>query len=106
MIYTDALLKAAEDPYIYWIKMGDDGVVEFYLDNHMLQTFRACEARGWLDFVEGYLNSGRVWFLDFGTVVHDLMELYYVNRYTSNFDIHNFCLNDVTNAWNDREMDY
>jgi hypothetical protein len=106
MTYTDALLKVANDPYIYWVQLAEDGVIEFYLDNHMLQTFRACEARGILDFIEGYTGSGRIWFLDFGTVVHDLMESYYVTRYFDSFDIHSFCMNDVARTWNDRKMDY
>jgi hypothetical protein len=106
MYYSDSILKIAADPYIYWIKKADDGVIEFYLDNHMLQTFRACEARGIEEFVNGRTGTGRVWFLDFGTVVHDLMEIYYSKRYESGFDIMDFCGKVVPDVWHKRDMDY
>lgn len=104
--YTENILKLASDPRIHWIQLSSDGVIEFFMDNHMLQTWRACEARGYLEFVEGWSAQGKIWFLDFGSVVHKLMEIYYVKRYDPNFDIHAFCLNTVSNVWKEFDLDW
>ena len=82
----DTLLKWTEK--LHWLKIGDDGIPELYLDNHMMQTFRMCESRGYLDFVEGYKAKGaHLWFLDFGIAVHKMIEYYYVHRKDQNFDV-------------------
>lgn len=97
------------DQYIerlHWIKRGDDGVPELYLDNHMLQTFRMCEARFWNDFVEGYVGNGRIWFLDLGTCVHKMIELYYMKRATFGFNINDWALNTGSRIWNAKNMDF
>jgi PD-(D/E)XK nuclease superfamily len=62
---------------LHWVKIAEDGIVEFVLDNHMLQDFRACEAHFWESLVRGHSGKGRVWFLDLGTCVHKMMEIYY-----------------------------
>lgn len=73
-----------------WIRLGKDGVPEFFCDHHMLSTFRLCEAK----FVEEHIRKiqpryGRgtsphgtqvkhtAWFLEFGTWFHKMMEEYY-----------------------------
>lgn len=106
MIYTDAILAIAADPRIHWCVLADDGVIEFYLDNHMMQTFRACEERGVLDFVEGYGGEGRVWFLDLGSVFHEIMESYYVTRSVLNFATFDFLSSVVPFVWNKYDMFY
>lgn len=73
---------------LHWLKVPVYGVPELYLDNHMMQTFRACESKFWLEFVEGYGSKNHhAWFLDFGTAVHSMIEYYYMHRKDPNFDV-------------------
>jgi len=104
MNYTDELYKLTKK--LHWLKIADDGVLEIYLDNHMMQTFRMCEARGWNDFVDGYHGRGsNIWFLDFGSATHKLMEIYYENYRKPNFDIVYWSTNVARDVWTELEID-
>lgn len=63
--------------YPQFLKMGEDGVLEMYFDNAMMENFRKCQGA----FVERYLNrivpNGRSWALDFGSYFHTCMEYFY-----------------------------
>jgi hypothetical protein len=94
---------------LHWIKIADDGIPELYLDNHMLQTMRVCEAKFMADFVEGYYRAGtdgRVWFLDFGTLVHSSIEYYYLHRNELDFDVIEWAGALSAQAWDEAKMDY
>jgi hypothetical protein len=94
---------------LHWIMVGDDGVPEFYLDNHMLQTMRVCEAKFLADFVEGYYKKGtdgRIWFLDFGSLVHSRVEYYYLHRSDREFDVIEWAGNQSAQSWNEADMDH
>lgn len=91
---------------LHWFKLGEDGVPELYLDNHMLQTFRMCEARFQEDFIHGYHGkSDHVWFLDFGSVLHTMIEEYYINRKDPAFNILKWAGNSAKNCWEVYNMD-
>lgn len=91
---------------LHWIKLGEDGVIELYLDNHMMQTFRMCESRGYLDFIDGYQSkAGHFWALDFGTCVHKMIEIYYQNYRDPKFDVLNWAGNQAAEYWNYMNMD-
>lgn len=91
---------------LHWLKIGEDGVVEFYLDNHMLQTFRECEEQFWTYFVLGYSGKGRVWYFDLGTCVHKMVELYYILRKSQKFDLQNWGIQTAVEIWNAMNMDF
>src|ERR1700681_3790934 len=91
---------------LHWYILGEDGVPELYLDNHMMQTFRACEQRFVHEFIEGYNSRGRVWFLDFGSVGHTMMELYHTNRRNPGFIINDWAINTGLEIWNQYKMNY
>src|SRR5271165_6231715 len=64
--------------YPNFLKLGQDGVLEIYLDNQMLSDYRKCPGI----FVERYLNNkrfkgGRAWSLEFGQYVHHCLDYYY-----------------------------
>jgi hypothetical protein len=90
---------------LHWIKLDANGTPEFYLDNHMMQTFRACEAKFWHEFVEGWSGSGRVWFLDFGIITHKCIEQYYLDRKKPGFDIFQWAGAYARSEWDKLDMD-
>jgi PD-(D/E)XK nuclease superfamily len=102
---------------LHWYIQGEDEVPELYLDNHMMQTFRNCEQRFVHEFIQGYHpigNKGRFWFLDFGSVVHKLMEVYYTERLNENSIINSnnatasiaWATNQVIKVWQEYDMQY
>jgi hypothetical protein len=92
---------------LHWIKIGEDNIPELYLDNHMLQTFRMCQSRFWEDFVNGRRSKGgRVWFLDFGSLFHDRIEQYYIQRSDKDFDVFKWATDESAEAWDSRDMEY
>jgi len=94
---------------LHWLQFGEDGVLEIYLDNHMLQTFRMCEARFFEEFVEGYKpkgSLGRIWFLDFGVCVHKAVEIYYRDRKKGAFDLMGWISKIARQIWDEKDMEY
>jgi PD-(D/E)XK nuclease superfamily len=91
---------------LHWLKIAKDGVPELYLDNHMMQTFRMCEARFVEDFVNGYGSKGRIWFLDLGTLVHKMIEVYYLNRTHALFSTEYWAIQLGMQLWKAMDMDY
>lgn len=90
---------------LHWLKFGEDGVPELYLDNHMLQTFRQCPSRFELEFIHGYGGTGHVWFLDFGIAVHTCVEYYYLHRRDENFDLFWWSGTYAKSVWDKLRMD-
>lgn len=106
MNYSNSIISLSKK--LHWLKIAEDEVLEFYLDNQMLQTFRMCEARFFEDYVEGYQrkgNAGRIWFLDFGSVVHKAIELYYKDK-KNNFNLNVFIGQLAAELWTKFDMDY
>jgi len=105
MNYPDSIYKLCEK--LHWMKISDDNVLEFYLDNHMLQNFRMCEALFFESFVEGYRpKGGRIWFLDFGTCVHEVIEYYYKNYKKPEFNWEWWAIQHTKNVWAEHDMEY
>jgi PD-(D/E)XK nuclease superfamily len=91
---------------LHWLKIGSDGIPELYLDNHMMQTFRMCESRFFLDFVEGYsAKNAHLWFLDFGICTHTMIEYYYIHRKDEDFNILNWAGTLASELWTKMNMD-
>lgn len=65
--------------YPHFLKWNEsEGVLEMYLDHHMMSTLRTCEAK----FVEEHLTNAfmrgeRYWSLEFGLWVHDCLKPFY-----------------------------
>lgn len=91
---------------LHWIKISLDGYPELYLDNHMLQTFRMCESRFALEFIEGWApKSAHMWFLDFGICTHTMIEYYYLHRKDTGFDIFEWATTKASELWEKMRMD-
>lgn len=64
----------------HFISIAEDGVYEFYIDHTIMASARMCEARFWLDHVEGYKPKTLPWALDFGTLVHSCLEYFHAHE--------------------------
>ena len=72
----------------------------------MMQTFRMCESRFVLEFVEGYKSkSGHFWFLDFGICTHTMIEYYYIHRKDIDFDVFEWATTKASELWQKMRMD-
>lgn len=91
---------------LHWCKLGDDGIPELYLDHHMMSTFRMCEQAFVHSFIDGYGGKGRVWFLDLGTAVHKMIEIYYIARKFKKFDLQYWATVIAPRIWNEMNMDF
>jgi hypothetical protein len=69
--------KDAAEKYPNFIKVSEDGILELYLDNHMLSNFRKCQGLFQEQFINNIYPTGRSWSLEFGQYVHKCMEYFY-----------------------------
>jgi len=77
----------ASNPSIHWIKLTDEGTYELILDNSIMSCFRTCPSLFMMTWVEGFAPKiGKSWILDFGTIFHKLVEIYYKEFRTPGFD--------------------
>jgi hypothetical protein len=83
------------------------------IDNHLAQTYRGCAANFFMGNVEGYhkksfLREGekeRIWNLEFGILLHKMLELYYTNFRDSKFDVNAWATSRAIAEWNEAGMD-
>lgn len=90
---------------LHWLQFGEDGVLEIFLDNHMMQTFRACEGKFVEEMINGYQPNGTFWFLSFGTIFHKLIEIYYRDRKKDGFTIQHWAVDTAAKMWLHFKMD-
>lgn len=69
----------------HWLKIGEDGVVELYLDHHSLSTFRQCEASFELSMMAGIKAKHKSWNLEFGIIFHKMIEKFYIAKRDDKF---------------------
>lgn len=71
----------------HWAQIGEDGVLELFLDHHVLQTYRMCEEKFNLEILQNYRGKGaQPWSLNFGGVFHKVVEKIYETKQAGTFD--------------------
>lgn len=96
-------------PWLYW----DENKQKFVMivDNHLLSTYRGCPQHFVYAHIQGLrrkVSTGapeRIWFLEFGIVLHTMLEKYYKNFRNSNFNVVEFCTSEAIDVWNAHRMD-
>lgn len=88
----------------HWINIGEDGVVELFLDHHSLATFRSCEASFELSMMAGIKSKQRSWNLEFGIIFHKLIEDFYTMKRDDAFDSFVW-LSKAVVIWKDKQME-
>ena len=81
------------------------------VDNHLLSTYRACpqhfvyaHIRGIRRKAEAVAGEQRNWFLDFGILLHKMLELYYQTFQHSDFDLQAWAIGRATAEWAEAKM--
>jgi hypothetical protein len=95
-------------PWIYWSE--DEKRLVFNINNTYLSMYRSCPSYFFLKAVEGWARrSGgtvaRNWFLDFGSLFHKLMEVYYKHFREADFDLNKFAIQRAGDFWESMKMD-
>lgn len=88
----------------HWIKIGEDGVAEMYLDHHSLSTFRSCEAGFELSMMANIKGKHKSWNLEFGILYHKMIEEFYIAQRDNVFDIDAW-LAQAVRLWQEAELD-
>ncbi len=102
-------LKVHPLPWLHY----DDSKRKFILvlDNHLMSTYRACPQHFINAHIEGLRRKTvpdsveRVWFLEFGIILHEMLERYYLELRNSSFDMVKFCTQEAVALWNEHRMD-
>src|ERR1700733_8894477 len=102
----EALLE--RNPSIHWITLNpESGIYEMVLDNSLMSCFRTCQSLFMQTWVEGYTPiGGRSWILDFGTLFHKMIEIYYKEFRTAGFDMVQWAIHRGAAEWDEAIMDY
>lgn len=88
----------------HWLQIGEDGVIEMYLDHHSLATFRSCEASFELSMMAGIKSNTRSWNLEFGIIFHKLIEDFYTMKRDEAFDSE-FWFKTAILLWKSKKME-
>jgi hypothetical protein len=95
-----------------WLKYDEaKGKLVMVVDNHLMSTYRACPTHFVRAHIDGYKRKGvtsdvtRNWFLDFGICLHKMLEVYYQNFQTADFDIVSFATQRGFAEWSEMKMD-
>jgi len=104
-------LEATPLPWIHYDYTKNKLIV--VVDNHLLNTYRNCPQYFFHSNVEGWqkksdLREGekeRAWYLEFGILIHKMLELYYQQFRLSSFDVTEWATKRAVSEWNEMEMD-
>jgi hypothetical protein len=85
----------------------------FVVDNHLMTTYRGCPSNFFLSHVEGIYRKShivegekaRIWFLDFGIILHKMLELYYREFRNKDFDATVWATSRAIEHWQAMKMD-
>jgi hypothetical protein len=88
----------------HWLQIGEDGVLELYLDHHALSTFRQCEAAFELSIMGNVQSTKKSWNLEFGIIFHKMVETFYILQLENKFSFAEW-LSYATELWGERDMD-
>ena len=96
-------------PWLRW----DESKQKFIMvvDNHLLSTYRNCPQHYVNRHIQGIRRKAvktehaeRIWFLEFGICLHEMLELYYKNFRKPDFDMLEFATKVASKLWVAREM--
>lgn len=88
----------------HFVKLGEDGALELYLDHHSLQSFRQCESYFELSILNNIRPKGKAWSLSFGIVFHKMIEEFYKGKQRGDFDYASW-IESGLKIWDDAALD-
>jgi PD-(D/E)XK nuclease superfamily len=97
-------------PWLNYNKEKDKLIM--VVDNHLMSTYRACPQHFIYAHVDGYKRKGinvsgvqRNWFLDFGVILHKMLEDYYIFFREPHFDVLTWSTDVGPKLWKRMDMD-
>ncbi len=98
-------------PWVRWDEQKQKLIV--IVDNHLLSTYRNCPQHFFYANVEGYQKKSdardggkqRVWYLDFGILLHKMLEVYYQHFREPDFDRIKWATERAKAEWLEADMD-
>jgi PD-(D/E)XK nuclease superfamily len=113
IVYSRQLLDYIERTRLPWVQIDKDtGKIILILDNHLMSLYRACPQHFINYAVEGLKKKGehsegveRIWFLEFGILLHRMIELYYKSFREPDFDMVKWATTRAVAEWNEMKMD-
>lgn len=98
-------------PWLYYDKAK--GKFIMIVDNHLMSTYRGCPQHFFNSHVLGLkrklegaeAKAERVWFLEFGICLHEMLEEYYKTFRDPYFDMTQFCTKRAAELWAEHQMD-
>jgi hypothetical protein len=111
---SEQLIEFLDSNSLPWVWFDRaKGKIIFVVDNHLLGTYRNCPQHFVYanifgihrksQLVEG--EQQRVWNLDFGIVLHKMIELYYKNFRSPDFDVEKWAFERGVQEWLGMKMD-
>jgi len=113
MTYSCQLLDYIERTQLPWVQYeSETGKVIMILDNHLMSLHRGCPQHFINYAIEGLHKRGdniqgkeRIWFLDFGILLHRMIELYYKSFREPGFDMVSWATTRAVAEWKEMDMD-
>jgi hypothetical protein len=83
------------------------------IDNHLASMYRACPQHFVYSAIQGQQPKSqtregevqRIWFLDFGIILHKMLEIYYKEFRKPNFDLVTWATKTAIEEWREAKMD-
>lgn len=111
---SSQLLEFLSDHPLPWLKYDlEKQKLIMVVDNHLMSTYRMCPQHFIFANVHGYAQKSktrvddveRVWYLDFGIILHKMLEIYYRDFRKPEFNLQDWSINRATAEWQEMKMD-
>jgi hypothetical protein len=90
---------------LHWIKQVSEFEYDMFIDNHMLSTWRMCQANFELLHIEGRrLKNMNIWPLEFGSLLHLMIENIYKWKQNNEFTLEKVS-EEAYHLWDEKRMD-
>lgn len=114
MSYLEDLARSGAIP---WLSYNDKGKYDLILDNHLMSTYRACPEHFFYAHFDGLKlkrgsSNSRVWFLEFGVALHEVLAFYYgrlnnggiTEKELTDFAYESWCAHELTEFAEEKEF--
>ena len=111
---SDRLVQFLNENSLPWLKYNvEEQKLTLIVDNHLMGLYRECPQHFFHAAVNGLAaksplqvdGQARIWFLDFGVVLHKMIELYYRDFRKPDFDVNKWAFERGAAEWYKMRMD-
>jgi hypothetical protein len=110
---SEQLLEFLSDNPLPWLRYDlEKQKLIMIVDNHLMSTYRACPQHFVLNHIYGWRPKAttiggvsRNWYLEFGILLHKMLEIYYQNFRKPEFDVQKWAVDRTVAEWQEARMD-